>query len=115
MTDVDLQIDEEDSSDESPENKPIKAPKQLPDVITYKKPQAYIEKNPIISGLRKPNNFYEQILVWTNPAFDLALLKPLDLEQHKIRLLRTEEVHYLNSYGLQLFSNLRLTEWKSMS
>lgn len=39
MADVDVEYEQDDSEDESPENKPsLHASKNLPEVITYKKP-----------------------------------------------------------------------------
>ena len=46
MAELDVEIEQDDSEDESPENNPsFKASKNLPKVNTYKKAQTYMDKN----------------------------------------------------------------------
>ena len=118
MQDIEVEIDDDDCE---PDRK-LKAKKNLPEVITYKKSHVYLDKN---AGLatsmfttareKRFGTLFEFFYACENPNYNPGTLWKPDWEQLPLKLLRTEEATYVNSYGLDLFDNMRENEWKSMS
>ena len=120
MQDIDVEIDQDEETMEEPERK-LQARKNLPEVITYKKPDNYMTNGtiPVSSTFVKPrekryNTLFEFIFASENPSYIMGTVWGPDMNKLPLKLLRTEEASYLNSYGLDLFDNLRESEWKSM-
>ena len=120
MQDIDVEIDQDEETEQEPERK-LHARKNLPEVITYKKPDNYMSNATVTapSTFVKPreklyNTLFEFIFASENPNYIMGTVWGPDMSKLPLKLLRTEEASYLNSYGLDLFDNLRETEWKSM-
>ena len=59
------------------------------------------------------NTLFKFIFASENPNYIMGTVWEPDMSKLPLKLLRTEEASYLNSYGLDLFENLRETEWRS--